>query len=381
MKTKDWQTVALGDVLTHRKQFIEIDNLQEYKRCKVQVHVRGIVLRDTVKGFDIKTKKQQVCQAGEFLVAEIDAKMGGFGIVPQELQNAVVSSHYFLFGIDESKVEKRFFEFFIRTPFFCDQVSAQGSTNYAAIRPSQVLAYQIPIPSLTEQRRIVARIEELAAKVEEAKRLRQEIVEDNYKMLLGVFHKIIENAEYKTMAEIAPIFRRQIEIDINAEYEELGVRGFGNGIFHKPILKGIDLTWQKLFQIKKDDLVISNIKAWEGAIAVAGEKDHDRVASHRYITCVPQQEILATFLCFYLLSSEGIEKVQAASLGSADRNQTLAVKRLEKITVPVPAIEKQRWFDSLLQKTNAIKKHQAETEQQLNALMPAILDKAFKGEL
>jgi type I restriction enzyme S subunit len=241
---------------------------------------------------------------------------------------------------------------------------------------------KILLPSLTEQCRIVARIEALAAKVDEAKRLRQEIVEDNQKILLGVYHKIIENAEYKTMAEVAPIVRRQIEIDVNAVYEELGVRAFGNGIFHKPDLRGIDLTWQKLYQIKKDDLVISNIKAWEGAIAVASEKDHDRVASHRYITCVPKSEILTSnFLCFYLLTGEGIEKVQAASPGSADRNRTLAVKRLERITVPVPSIEKQQWFDSLLQKINAIKQHQAETQKQLNALIPAILDKAFKGEI
>ena len=42
----------------------------------------------------------------------------------------------------------------------------------------------------------------------------------------------------------------------------------------------------KLFGIEKGDLVFSNIKAWEGAFAVAGEDDHGRVGSHRYLTCV-----------------------------------------------------------------------------------------------
>ena len=46
---------------------------------------QGIVLRDEVTGALIKTKSQQVCRAGEFLVAEIDAKVGGFGIVPEAL--------------------------------------------------------------------------------------------------------------------------------------------------------------------------------------------------------------------------------------------------------------------------------------------------------
>ena len=36
-----WPMVSLGDVLTHRKAFIEINDLEPYKRCRVQLHARG----------------------------------------------------------------------------------------------------------------------------------------------------------------------------------------------------------------------------------------------------------------------------------------------------------------------------------------------------
>src|ERR1051325_5432777 len=171
---KPWPTVRLGEVLRHRKEFITIDDLANYKRPRVQLHVQGIVQRDEVPGALIKTKSQQVCRAGEFLVAEIDAKVGGFGIVPDTLDGSIVSSHYFLFEIQNGKLDTRFLDYFIRTPFFRDQVAAQGSTNYAAIRPSHVLGYQIPLPPLAEQRRVVARIEELAAQIHEARTLRHQ---------------------------------------------------------------------------------------------------------------------------------------------------------------------------------------------------------------
>src|SRR3990170_1809232 len=103
-----WPKVRLGEVLTHRKEFVIIDDLQTYKRARVQLHAQGIVLRDEVPGALIKTKKQQVSQAGEFLVAEIDAKVGGFGIVPPGLDGAIVSSHYFLFVPDENRLDRRF---------------------------------------------------------------------------------------------------------------------------------------------------------------------------------------------------------------------------------------------------------------------------------
>src|SRR6266480_1742672 len=176
--SKPWPTTRLGEVVRHRKEFITIDDLTNYKRPRVQLHVQGIVQRDEIPGALIKTKSQQVCRAGEFLVAEIDAKVGGFGIVPPSLDGAIVSSHYFLFRIDETKLDRRFLDFFIRTPAFREQVAAQGSTNYAAIRPAHVLGYEIPLPPLVEQRRVVARIEELAAQTHEARTLRHQAAEE-----------------------------------------------------------------------------------------------------------------------------------------------------------------------------------------------------------
>ena len=98
--------------------------------------------------------------------------------MPESLNGSIVSSHYFLFVVNESKLKLRFLDYFIRTPAFREQVAAQGSTNYAAIRPAHVLGYEIPLPPLAEQRRVVARIEELAAQIHEARTLRHQAAEE-----------------------------------------------------------------------------------------------------------------------------------------------------------------------------------------------------------
>jgi len=180
--TNIWQTVPLGDFLVQRKEFFTISDFTRYKRARVQLHGKGIVLRDEVDGVEVKTKKQQAARIGEFLVAEIDAKVGGFGIVSSELDGAIVSSHYFLFEIDEKKCLREWLDWFIRSGMLEEQVTAQGSTNYSAIRPSHVLKYEIPLPPLTEQHRIVARIEALAARVAEAQSLHREASEEADKL-------------------------------------------------------------------------------------------------------------------------------------------------------------------------------------------------------
>lgn len=377
-----WPKVRLGEVLTHRKEFIIIDDLETYKRPRVQLHAQGIVLRDQVLGALIKTKKQQLCHEGDFLVAEIDAKVGGFGIVPTELEGAIVSSHYFLFMTDAKQLDKRYLNWFIKTPEFREQVEAQGSTNYAAIRPGDVLGYKIPLPHLSEQRRIVARIEQLAAKIEEAEGLRKQQEQEIRHMLLGAFWSIAKDAHRYPMSEVAPQVRRPVQVDMNGLYPELGIRSFGKGTFHKPALSGLEIGTKRVFWINPGDLLFSNVFAWEGAIAVAKPVDQGRVGSHRYITCMPKKDITtAFFLCFYFLTEKGLDLIRTASPGGAGRNRTLGLAALDAIQVPVPPFAEQLWFDDLQAKVKSLKRLQADTADELDALLPSVLDKAFKGEV
>lgn len=176
--TKQWPVVRLGEVIQQRRESITIDDLVTYKRARVQLHAQGVVLRDEVPGAMVKTKSQQVCRVGEFLVAEIDAKAGGYGIVPDLLDGAIVSSHYFLFAADESRLDRRFLAYFARTTSFSEQVKAQGSTNYAAIRPANVLSYKMPLPPLMEQHRIVDHLSRVAAQIDRARELRNIAIEE-----------------------------------------------------------------------------------------------------------------------------------------------------------------------------------------------------------
>ncbi|MBP9819170.1 restriction endonuclease subunit S [Candidatus Woesebacteria bacterium] len=167
----------LGDFFKQRKGFIQIEDTKEYKRCRLQVRARGIVLRDIVPGSKIKTKKQQVCLAGDFVVAEIDAKVGGFGFIPNELDGSIVSSHYFIFEIDESTVLAEYFALIIKLEAFQSKFRARGSTNYAAIRPHDFLNIDVEIPNPTKQTEIVNKYKK-ASKLEEKIKNQLELLDE-----------------------------------------------------------------------------------------------------------------------------------------------------------------------------------------------------------
>lgn len=375
---------SMGQFLSHRKEFFQLDDAAEYQLVTVQLHGRGVRERTQLLGKAIKTKRQQRVRAGELLVAEIDAKAGGFGVVPDHLDGAIVSSHYFLYKIDETVIERAYLDYYLRSgrPEFDIQTFVQGSLNYAAIRPHHFPELSIPLPPLDEQRRIVAKLDALRARVEQALALQAAAEEDMRGLLLSAFARITADAPMRPMAEIAPLVRRVVKIEPDVMYPELGLRSYGKGTFHKPAIQGSELGGKRIYRIEAGDVVFSNVFSWEGAVAVAKPEDHGRYGSHRYISRVPVAGVITPqFLYFYFTTEAGLEQLRQASPGSAGRNRTLGLGALDAIKAPVPDYQQQLWFGELFARVEALRTRQANVQQELEAMLPAALDRAFRGEL
>lgn len=82
-----------------------------------------------------------------------------------------------------------------------------------------------------------------------------------------------------------------------------------------------------------------------------------------------------------------VEHAKKAALAEATQTTqpNINLGNLEKLLVRVPPLHEQRRIvtrlDELQAKTDALKALQAETTAELDAFMPSILDKAFRGEL
>ena len=169
-----------------------------------------------------------------------------------------------------------------------------------------------------------------------------------------------------------------MEIDPDETYTELGVRSFYKGTFHRRTINGAEFTWQKLFRIHQGDLVFSNLMAWEQAIAVAQDVDHQCVGNHRMLTCeIDASRCTPNFLLYYFTTDAGFAQVLDASPGSIARNKTLSAVQLPKLVVPLPSLESQLWFDELQAKGVTARAHSAEAAAELGHLIPAMLNQVF----
>jgi type I restriction enzyme S subunit len=379
-----WKPHKLDEFLTEACESVTVNDAKAYRQVTVAMRGRGVRLRQTIKGEAIKTKKQYLARAGQFIYSRIDARNGAMGIVPADLDGALVTGDFPTFNLNDKIVDPRFFAYLVSCPTFIEKckIASRGVTNRKRLKEPQFLSIEVEMPDLPEQGRLAARLDALSARLAEARRLHDELADEQQEFLLSLAREIAAGAPREPMQQVAPLVRRAVKIRKSESYAELGIRSFGKGTFHKPALTAEEVGSKRLFRIEPHDLLFSNVFSWEGAIAVVQPGDEGRFGSHRFITCVPKPEkATADFLCHWFLSHEGMTQIRGASPGAAGRNRTLGIKKLMAIPVPVPPLPKQEKFTALRHQIQSARVLHADLPAELDALQSALLARAFKGEL
>lgn len=121
-----------------------------------------------------------VARRGQFILSRIDARNGAFGIVPGELDGAIVTNDFPVFIVVENRLLPAYLGWICRTASFVEECkrASEGTTNRVRLQEDKFPAREIPLPPLAEQRRVVARIEELAAQIRETCTLRHQAAEE-----------------------------------------------------------------------------------------------------------------------------------------------------------------------------------------------------------
>jgi len=387
---KTFPIVRFSEVLRRVDRFEPRNDLIDYQFAGTYSFARGIFRGGRKLGSTFSLPKIQRIRSEDFVYCKIMAWEGAFGVVPPDCDNCVMSGAFVVYEIDRLQVDPRYLNYFFKVPAHWQTIGRQSTgTNVRrrSLHPNQLEAAMFPLPPLSEQQRIVAKIDKLVARIREACILCQQTTHETDALMASKLKAVItecgNKVRYVPFSEIAKLERRPVPVAIDQQYQEIGVYSFGKGIFHKPPRTGAEVGDKDLYEIRASDLILQITFAWEGAVALAGPKDDQLYGSVRYLTFRVNEEICSPrYLLAYLRTAEAINQLGKISPGSAGRNRVLSVKRLSEVIVPVVPREFQKWLtDELNSKIESVMLQKSETATELNALLASILDKAFKGEL
>jgi type I restriction enzyme S subunit len=392
--SNNWSLVPIGQI-SERIERPEVPKPGViYRQVGVRLWGQGAYERDSIDGIETSYKTLSRVEANDIVVNKIWARNGSVAVITPRLAGCFVSTEFPQFVPDLERLEPRWFHWLTKTSGFwqqCDEKS-HGTSGKNRIRPEKFLEIQIPLPPLDEQRRIVARIEELATKGEQAQQLRRQSVAE----VEGVWQGALAKA-FSPVSEISMRLEGACEAIIDNLHSTPKYDGD-----EFPCLRSQDVGWGTIdyttARRTSEEEFIHRTRRGEpqaGDIVYVREGDIGRCGlvdgSHRFslgqrvMMFRPNQKIVdPKFLTFQLMSPP-VLKEQVLEKMTGTTSKHVNIKYLRKVQVIISPLSEQRrivaYLDGLQAKVEAVKRHQAVTAAKLDALLPSILDKAFKGEL
>jgi len=355
----NYPIVSFSDIMTENKEYIVIDDSKDYQRVKVQWYGKGVIPRGKISGKRIKTKNQKVARTEQFIVAEIDAKDGSFGVIPKELDGSIVSSHYFLFDLDKNQVSSQYFDYLIRYGPYEEliQPKVKGTTNYASIRPKDVLDLKSPLPSPEIQNLIVERIAKQEKIIENASQTMRAIEEGivdksdfsgdwDLEDLEDVCEKITSGGT--PSRAIMSYFKGDIPWIKISDLVELG---YVNTTEEKITENGLNNSSAKM--LSKGTVLVS-IFATIGKVSILGI---DACTNQAIASLIPKtSKIMSEYLMYYLHILKPYYLQRARGVSQKNINQRV----LKSVKIPVPPKATQK---KIVDRINSRKSILAELEK------------------
>lgn len=261
-----YQTVPLSHVIKRIKEPISVENNKLYKRITVRLYGLGVLQRDELYGNDIGTKKQFVARKGQLIISRIDARNGAFGIVPEELDGAIVTNDFWLFDVHNALPQylmlvlssKRFQEYW--------ETQSSGTTNRQRVDEEDFLSSKIALPPLEIQKELLDKynnlVNESAKKEQEIAQLEKSI-DEYFLNILGVRVEDIQKNNGSLIRQINYSFLSRWDVwSQTTQYisSKYSFSKFGSVVKGKPIYgancKGIkkksDVRYIRITDINED---------------------------------------------------------------------------------------------------------------------------------
>lgn len=391
------EKVAIAEFAKEVVRPVKLEPAVSYRSIGVKWYGEGVHVHEEKEGQLFEADRYEIA-ADDIIYNDMWARKGSVAIVPPQLSGAVASPHFPTFRVDQSRAVPSFLSWYFRTPSFwadCEDAS-RGSTGRNQIKRKTFLAISVPLPSLGEQRRVVARIERLSMQVLDAARLRREAsreldelpgqyIEMIFKKghsegwLPGQLGDYVIDASYGTSEKAS---------DDATGTPVLRMGNIQKGRLELGSLKYLHLNdnEKKKLLLRRGDIIVNRTNSAElvGKCAVFELESEYAFASYLIRLRLDLKRANPRLVAAYINSPVGRAYMfdeRKQMTGQANVNS----KKLNALPIALPSLVEQDRIVSQLEVLKAsaglATQLQNQTGGELSAMLPAILDKAFRGEL
>lgn len=395
--SKTWPMVKLMEVMGLSDTAVNSTEVSQVNLAGVYSFGRGLFARGPMSPRDTSYKTYNRLITDDFVISQPKAWEGALARVTPEFDGWYLSPVFPTFRTNRDQLEPAFLEWFCKRQTVWNELQRNSrgiGARRETVSAKTFLALQIPLPPLAEQQRIVAKIERLAGKIEEAYKLRQQARNELEKLWKRkatiIFNEVVTNCLHKPLYELVDIRGGGTPSKSNPTYwegpipwitpKDMKIREIHDAIDH--ISKSA--TKETSAKIIEKEAVLIVVRGMilvhtfpSAVLKVAAAINQDMKA------LIPDKKLLPDFLCsfFWVFNQKMLALVEK----STHDTRKIRTEKLLDIQIPILSPSEQKIIltkvDNLRAKVDGLKTIQTKTATELDAMLPSILDKAFKGEL
>lgn len=363
--------VRVRNVLEQVRRMTPVSATNTYPMVGARNFARGSFDAGSLRGTDTKYSELQLVKAGDLIYPKLGAWEGAFSFVDADLGDRYTSPEYCVFTICSADADAAYLRhLFAWEPFWRSLAAGSTGTNVRRrrLQPGAFLDGHLPLPDLPEQQRIAARLNHIASIREFPSPTAQ---------LDRSIHSLLREGPDRPLAAALDLDLDDFSVDRDAVYERAGVLGFGRGLFAHGPMRGSETKYVKLRHIHEGQLVMSRLKAFEGAVAVATTAFDGAVVSQEFVTFSPKASTDRDWVDALCRWPAFWEALRATSTGIGARRERVSAEALLSLDIPYPGAASQRRISALQQSRLRVTSLEEERERLRTVILPAARNEIF----
>lgn len=394
-----WPMVPLGKVLQQDATPTPVYADQEYPNFGIYSFGRGLFTKPPISGATTSAKTLYRVKAGQFIYSRLFAFEGAYGLVGEEFDGCYISNEYPHFDCDPKRLSAKYLAVYLRWPKAWERAAALSTgmgDRRRRIQPEQLLKMQIPLPPLSEQQKIVEWIDAVAARVEEAKELRNDANNEFSALNDSITSAVLGDFSWPDDSMEILVGKANLKngksiktTPLSTEVSCLTLSAMRDGNIDATDSKPIPMSLRDAapYKIAKDDVFVvrgNGSKHLVGRAGVVTDVEGTVIFPDLFIQVPLQDSPLDPEFFVIVWNSrkvrDQIEDMAKTTSGIWKVNQS----HIADVMIPAPSRDEQREF---VDKVNALrnrllrqKSNIDDATSQLSALIPSVLNKVFNGD-
>ena len=404
---KGWEWKKLEDLftITSSKRVLKEDWLEKgipFYRAReiVKLSQNGFVDNElfiSEEMYNSFSKKYGLPKVNDILVTGVGTL--GITYIVKENEKFYFKDGNIIWLKNDSNTNSKYIEYGFQTEFLKNQINSNSGSTVATYTITNANNTIIPIPPLEEQKRIVAKLNILFAKIDKAIALHQKNIDEANVFMASVLNDVFVELEEKyekfNINKIATVkggkrvpkgYTLSEEVTPYPYLRVTDFKDYGTICTKKMLYLTEEVHEQiKRYTITDEDLYITNVGNTIGKSGIIPSELNGANLTENAVKLVYKDKKNTSNKFMYYFTKTSIFLIQLESATMQMAVPKLAIMRLGEIELPFPPIETQQkvvsYLDEISNKMEKIKQIQKEKMQSLKELKASILDKAFKGEL